>query len=59
MSNTLNPKVILLYLALMPNFVDLARGNTGAQLAMLGSALIDINIIWQSGLVIAVDKAWG
>ncbi len=59
MSNALNPKVILLYLALMPNFVDLARGNTGAQLAMLGSALIDINIIWQSGLVIAVDKAWG
>ena len=45
MSNALNPKVILLYLALMPNFVDLARGNTGAQLAMLGAALIGINII--------------
>ena len=59
MSNALNPKVILLYLALMSNFVDLARGNTGAQLAMLGAALIGINIIWQTGLVVAADKARG
>jgi len=57
MSNALNPKVIVLYLALMPNFVDIERGNTGAQLAVLGAALIGINIIWQTGLVIAADKA--
>jgi threonine/homoserine/homoserine lactone efflux protein len=56
-SNALNPKVIVLYLALMPNFLDLERGNTGAQLAVLGAALIVINIIWQSGLVIAADRA--
>jgi homoserine/homoserine lactone efflux protein len=57
MSNALNPKVIVLYLALMPNFVDLERGNTGAQLAVFGAALIGINIIWQTGLVVAADKA--
>ncbi|MBT3992216.1 MAG: LysE family translocator [Rhodospirillaceae bacterium] len=56
-SNALNPKVIVLYLALMPNFIDLERGNTGAQLAVLGTALIIINIFWQTGLVIAADKA--
>lgn len=57
LSNALNPKVIVLYLALMPNFIDLERGNTGAQLAVLGAALIAINIIWQTGLVVAADKA--
>jgi len=41
----LNPKVILLYLALMPNFLDMVKGNTAAQLAKLGMVLILINII--------------
>ncbi len=56
-SNALNPKVIVLYLALMPNFIDLERGNSDAQLAILGTALIIINIIWQTGLVITADRA--
>jgi homoserine/homoserine lactone efflux protein len=56
-SNALNPKVIVLYLALMPNFLDLERGNTGAQLATLGAVLISFNFIWQTGLVIAADRA--
>lgn len=56
-SNALNPKVIVLYLALMPNFIDLERSNIGQQLATLGIALIVINIIWQTSLVIAADRA--
>lgn len=56
-SNVLNPKVILLYLALMPNFIDLDKGTTGAQLAELGTVLIAVNIVWQVGLTLAADKA--
>lgn len=56
MSNALNPKVILLFLALMPNFVDVARGQTALQLAILGAALIAINIIWQVAIVAAAER---
>jgi len=57
LSNVLNPKVILLYLALMPNFLDLGKDNTAAQLAELGIVLILINIVWQVGLVLMADRA--
>lgn len=56
MCNILNPKVIILFLALIPNFINLQAGSSNIQLAILGAVLIGINIIWQVGLVIAADK---
>ncbi|TCS60969.1 LysE family translocator [Varunaivibrio sulfuroxidans] len=46
--NLLNPKVILLFLALFPNFIDLRRGDTGAQLITLAVTLVAINVLWQT-----------
>ena len=41
--NLLNPKVILLFLALFPNFVDYQRGDVSTQLITLAVILIVIN----------------
>ena len=48
LTNLLNPKVILIFLALLPNFVDTAQDNTSAQLLTLAGALIVINVLWQT-----------
>ena len=53
--NLLNPKVILLFLALFPNFVDYGRGNVGEQLIGLAVILIVINVFWQAPMALAAD----
>ncbi len=53
--NLLNPKVILLFLALFPNFVDYGRGNVGEQLLGLAVILIVINVFWQAPMALAAD----
>ncbi len=53
--NILNPKVILLFLALFPNFVDYGRGNVAEQLLGLSVILIVINIFWQAPMALAAD----
>ena len=50
--NLLNPKVIVLFLALLPNFVDPSRGDVTAQLLFLAAVLVAINVAWQ------VPLAW-
>lgn len=50
--NILNPKVILLFLALYPNFLSEARGGVAAQIATLSLVLIIINVCWQLALVL-------
>lgn len=55
-TNLLNPKVIILFLALMPNFINLEKGSTGAQLFTLGAVLIAVNIVWQVALALAAEK---
>lgn len=55
--NVLNPKVILMYLALMPNFVDVERGHVPTQLLLLGLVMIAINTAWQVPLSLAADAA--
>lgn len=48
LTNVLNPKVLVLFLALYPNFVDTGRGQVTAQLMTLSATLIVINIAWQA-----------
>mgnify|MGYP001395686989 CR=1 FL=1 len=48
--NLLNPKVIILFLALMPNFVDTGRDDVTAQLITLAVVLILVNVLWQAPL---------
>jgi len=51
--NLLNPKVILLFLALFPNFVDRSRDDVPAQLITLSLTLIFLNTLWQCPLALA------
>jgi len=53
--NLLNPKVILLFLALFPNFVDRTRDDVPAQLITLSLVLIIINALWQIPLALAAE----
>ena len=58
--NLLNPKVILLFLALFPNFVDRSRDDVPAQLITLALTLAIINTLWQVPLALAAEpvRAW-
>ncbi len=55
LTNLLNPKVILVFLALMPNFVDVEHGQVPGQLLILGATLIAINTLWQLPLALPAD----
>ena len=54
--NLLNPKVIVLFLALLPNFVHTERGNVPLQLVVLSSILIVINVVWQAPIALAAER---
>ncbi|MDH5188643.1 MAG: LysE family translocator [Rhodospirillaceae bacterium] len=53
--NVLNPKVILMFLALLPNFIDTERGNIPGQMITFGLGLIIINSLWQVPLALAAE----
>lgn len=55
--NILNPKVIVLFLALMPGFLRPEQGDVPAQLVTLGGVLILVNMTWQVGLTLAAEAA--
>jgi len=55
--NILNPKVILWFLALLPNFINPEAGGVTAQLIALSALLIALNILWQAPMALAADGA--
>ena len=55
--NVLNPKVILLFLALFPHFVDTDRADVPAQLVTLAATLLVINILWLAPLALVAHLA--
>ena len=60
-SNLVNPKVILLFLSLMPQFIQPAteHGSVPAQLAVMGAILIAMSLAWQVPLVLAAESVRG
>lgn len=58
-TNVLNPKVVVMYLAIFPNFVDRSRSDTTAQLLTLSMTLIVINTLWQTSLPLAAGALRG
>jgi threonine/homoserine/homoserine lactone efflux protein len=56
LTNLFNPKVIVLFLALMPNFVDPTR-RIWPQLVTLSIALFVVNVVWQMGIMLVADRA--
>lgn len=57
LNGILNPKVALFYLALFPQFLDLARGSLLAQSLLLGAIQIAIVVVVDAGLVLLAGVA--
>lgn len=53
--NLLNPKVVLLFVALMPNFLD-PQKSAPPQLLTMGVTLLALNIPFQAALAAAADS---
>lgn len=54
--NLLNPKVIVLFLALFPNFIDYNRDDVTAQVVTMTIVLILLNLAWQAPIALAADR---
>ncbi|TYS11106.1 hypothetical protein FZC70_05130 [Bacillus subtilis] len=59
LSNILNPKTVLVYVTIMPQFINL-KGNVNQQLIILASILTLLAVLWFLFLVYMIDfaKKW-
>ncbi|MCK8098887.1 LysE family transporter [Bacillus sp. 2CMS4F] len=56
LSNILNPKTVLVYVTIMPQFINL-KGNVNQQLIILASILTLLAVLWFLFLVYIIDYA--
>ncbi|NEU12093.1 LysE family translocator [Methylobacterium sp. BTF04] len=58
-TNLLNPKIAMLYLALLPQFVAPERGDVLGQTLVLGSTQIAVSLVVNAGIAIAAGSIAG
>ncbi|MGY0216097.1 LysE family translocator [Endozoicomonadaceae bacterium StTr2] len=56
LSNVLNPKTVIFYMAFLPQFID-PEGSALVQSMVLAGLHFTIAMIWQTGLALMVNKA--
>lgn len=52
-TNLLNPKAAIMYMALIPQFIDPAAGHTVVQGFVLGGVQITVSMVVNAGIVLA------
>ena len=57
LTNILNPKVIVFYLALLPQFVNPSLGSVGLQIFLLGSIHAGIGVVYLVSIGFAAGRA--
>ena len=56
LTNLLNPKAAILYLAVIPQFIDPSRGSTIAQGFVLGGIQISISLVVNAAIILAAGS---
>jgi threonine/homoserine/homoserine lactone efflux protein len=60
LSNVLNPKVALFFLAFLPQFINSDRGNISLQIVTLGAIFILMSTLWLilTALIASTASTW-